>query len=272
MFAVLGLVMKVLPRELQFRIVANIAAQPQRVAATNTSFTQSATQVPYGTQREKAAWLVGEGPLVVCIHGWGGGGANDLGTLALSIAAIGFKVAVLDLTGHGESPGNRIGFGIFIDDIAEFFTSLNEPVYAAIGFSAGGLSMMAARAQHQLSASKWACIASPCAPYPPLNLATKKLKLSAAVAEKYRVHLAKAFKSSWEDITKNCFTPYDAEKLLLIYDLNDTFITHHDADTIAAFWPSAEVVKTRGNKHKAMLDAEEVILTVCRFLDKPERR
>lgn len=266
----LSTILRLFPESIQYPFVLNQVSRPQRLVARDKSFTQSAMPVSYGStemgEEKRVVWFLGSGPLVVCIHGWGGSGADDMGALAQAIVKQGFKVAVLDMTGHGASTGKSIGFGAFIQDISRLFDSLSEPVYAAIGFSAGGLSMMAARARGSLSAEKYICISSPCQPYPPVNVASKKLSLSPRMTDRLRDHVAGEFGMSWEEITSRCFKPGEGEELFLVYDQSDTFINHLDADAIADVWKGAIVVKTKGNKHRAMPEAEQVVTGICRFL------
>lgn len=266
LYRVLGIFLKRLPDSIQCKAVSWIVSRPQRKTPLDREFHQIATPIQYGHKREKIAWSLGEGPLVLCIHGWGGGGGADLGKMARAIAQQGFKVVALDMTGHGATKGQSIGFGAFIKDIADCCLCLRDPIYASIGFSAGGLSMMTARAKRHLLAEKFICIASPCRPYPPLYLATKKLGLSQGVARRFRDQLAREFGMTWEQITTECFTPHTREQLLLVYDRADNFINFDDVDEISIAWDSAEVLTTSGNKHRFITQDDTVISGVVRFL------
>ncbi|MCG8312694.1 MAG: alpha/beta hydrolase [Pseudomonadales bacterium] len=262
----LGALLKLLPERVQSSVVVKIVERPQRARPLDLEFTEIAAPIHYGQNQRNKAWLLGEGPLVLCIHGWGGGGSADLGKMARAIAAQGFTVAALDMTGHGASPGNAISFGRFIQDIADFSCSLNRPVYAAVGFSAGGLSMMAARAKKLLVAEKYVCISSPCKPYPPLILAEKKLGISAEVANRLRDYLSAEFGMPWDHITRQCFTPNQGEQLLLVYDETDRLIDCKNAESIAEQWVDATIFKTYGNKHRLVPEDDKVIDAIGRFL------
>ncbi len=261
-----GAALGLLPEALQTQLVMNLVERPQRTPPLDPTFTRDATPARYGSDARHTAWYLGDGPLVLCLHGWGGAGAADLGKLARELAGQGFRVACLDMTGHGASPGKAIGFGRFIADIAAFCSTLQTPVHAAIGFSAGGLSMMAARAAGKITTSRYICISSPCEPYPPVRVAAKKLRLSPGVEQRVREHIAAEFRVPWEQITGRCFSPRQSEQLLLVYDEQDSFIDHRDTEAITAVWRDATVVKTSGNKHRLMPQSDEVIATVCRFL------
>jgi len=51
-------------------------------------------------------WSYGEGPTVLCVHGWGGS-AGDLAGVAEALVPAGFRVVVFDFQGHGFSTGRR---------------------------------------------------------------------------------------------------------------------------------------------------------------------
>lgn len=265
-YKLLGLAARAMPHPLRKYFVGKLVARPQRLPVTKNEFMENATPIKFGRQKTKVAWILGEGPLVICIHGWGGTGAADMGHIAGRLVTSGFRVIALDLTGHGASPGNEIGFGIFIDDIAEFSAGLLEPVHSYVGFSAGGLCTMAVRAQGGLSAKKFVCISSPCEPYPPINLLKSKLGMGEKLLNEMRRDIASHFNCSWDNITHRCFSADSNEELLLVYDIQDNFIRHEDADRIAHAWGGAIVVKTEGNKHRDMLGADAVIRAVCDFI------
>src|SRR5262249_20927589 len=53
-----------------------------------------------------AAWVWGEGPLVVLVHGWGGAG-GQLTAFVTPLVERGFSVATFDAPAHGRSTGTR---------------------------------------------------------------------------------------------------------------------------------------------------------------------
>ena len=265
-FKIIGMALKLLPKAVQLNVVVKLVSRPMRIPSAGSELSRLAESRNYGANGNKVAWYIGTGPLIVCVHGWGGAGAEDMGKLAIALSKLGFTIAVLDLSGHGASPGKSIGFGVFIRDICEFSESLDQPIYAVVGFSAGGLSLMAARYLGKIYAKKYICIASPCKPYPPLKEAVKSLDLSEELTAKYQEYLASEFGVPWDDITKRCFASCDDQQLCLIYDNTDTFVKPADADEIASIWKRALVVKTNGNKHRLMPVADEVIQAVAEFI------
>ena len=255
-----------LPHRASYALVDYVVGLPQHLPSKNNHLMQQARRIDYGQTSDKVAWQWGNGPLVICIHGWGGAGASDMAPMAMGIAAQGFQVIAIDMTAHGSSSGKRIGFKQFIADITEFSHCVEKPVHAYIGYSAGGLSMMAARVLHGVSAQKYVCISSPRKPYPPLVLLKKRLMVSNKILTHYQSHLASQFEMPWHDITAQCFAEESGKSLMLIYDTSDRFINHTDGDEIKAIWSTAHLVKTHGNSHRQMPDSTEVINEVVQYL------
>jgi len=266
--------MKSLPDSLAFKITQYVAALPQRSKLKDANALNKASRIEYGTNNSKTAWCWGKhGPLVVCVHGWGGGGGGDLAAMAQLLASDGFRVIALDMTAHGSSSGKRLSFRQFARDIAALTRSLkkevndvNEEVFAYVGFSAGGLSMMAARKLEGIVAKNYVLIASPTKPYPPLNLIERKLGVSDTVLARYQNFLSRQFGCAWDSITEMAFA-YEANKnLMLIYDQGDRLVAHEDGDRIKELWPSAQLVKLEGTSHKNMIYSKDVIESVRVFL------
>lgn len=263
--------MRSLPDSLAFKITQYVAARPQRSKLKDVNALNQATRIQYGANSSKTAWCWGKaGPLVVCVHGWGGGGGGDLAAMAQLLSHDGFRVIALDMTAHGSSSGNRLSFRQFGRDIAELTRSLttdvNEEVFAYVGFSAGGLSMMAARKLEGIVASNYVLIASPQKPYPPLDLIKRKLGVSSTVLSRYQNFLSGQFGCAWDSITETAFA-YEANKnLMLIYGQGDRLVAHEDGDRIKELWPSAQLVKLEGTSHKNMIYSKEVIESVRDFL------
>lgn len=220
----------------------------------------------FGEDDSRVAWSIGEGPLVLLVHGWGGRGTQMAG-LARSLAAAEFRCVFFDAGGHGDSRTEYVGFSTFIADSRDLTRAMGEEVFAWIGHSAGALGMMRSRALHGVKAARYVCISAPRFPYVPLVTLKKNTGASDEVLEHVKPILAAQFQTSWAALVEGeAFLPEPGKPLLLAYDRNDERVPDTDADFIAEVWPGAEVIKTEGLGHNRILQAPEVWLRVRDFL------
>ncbi|MBV1885713.1 MAG: lysophospholipase [Parvibaculaceae bacterium] len=219
----------------------------------------------FGPDGSRKAWSIGEGPLVVLVHGYSGRGVQ-MATLARHLAAKGFQCMFFDAGGHGESQPEKIGFSTFIRDTRDFFAHIRMPVYALIGHSAGALAMMRARELYGVSAEKYGVISAPLFPYVPLE----SMRATGAPEEALdymKAVLSDQFEMSWSALTGGESFAAEADKsLLAVYDTEDPMVRHTDAERVADLWSNATVVKTAGYGHNRILQAEETLAAVADFV------
>ena len=221
----------------------------------------------FGPDQSRCAWSIGRGPLVLMVHGWGGRGVQ-MSPLASTLATGGYRCIFFDAGGHGDSRAEPIGFDTFIRDVAALTRHVGEPVHAWIGHSAGGLGMMASRVLKGVRADRFICIAAPRFPYVPLESLQKKFGADDLALEQVKPMLAAQFKTDWPSLEAGAaYEPFGGSRLLLAYDLDDERVRHADADSIAAGWPSATVLKTASFGHNRILKSPEVAAAALAFLD-----
>jgi hypothetical protein len=220
----------------------------------------------FGPDQSRVAWRVGEGPLVLMVHGWGGRGTQMAG-MAHMLAAEGFQSVFFDAGGHGESRPEPVGFRTFIDDTSALTQFIGKNVHAWIGHSAGGLGMMSARAQHGLKADRYVCIAAPLSAYIPIESLRKNTGASDEVLDLIKPYLSRQFDSTWDSLEAGSAYGIEPDKpLLLIYDVDDDRTRHTDADHIAAKWPGAKVLKTSGYGHNRVLQDPTALQCIREFI------
>ncbi len=258
--------------------------QPMPLRPQDATLLEGTQAFRFGPEDSRCAWSLGEGPLVLMIHGWGGRGVQ-MAPLARTLALAGFRCVFFDAGGHGDSRREPIGFDLFINDAAALTKHVAEPVFAWIGHSAGGLGMMAARALHGLEAERYVCIAAPLYPYVPIATIKQKFAPSEEVIELVKRALAAQFESNWPALEAGrVFEPdharnadvrnvrardgheREARKLLLAFDIDDERVRHADAERIAEIWPGARIVKTEKFGHNKILQSPEVLTRTLAFL------
>lgn len=257
-----------LPQGLGFALTRALASIPSKTAlkAHDREVLNAARRIAFGADQRKVAWVWGEGPTVVFVHGWGGRAAQMVG-LARLVAENGFQVVVFDVQAHGESAGRCVSFRHFIDDLAELVAYLGFPIHAYVGHSAGALCMMAARERHHLRAAHYVCLCAPSAPYVPVREIQQRLNPRADMLRRCEAYYAAQFDRSWQELDQGAAFRYAGQgRLLLIYDVDDARVDHRDDARVRAVWPAARVIKTRGLGHQKVLWDRGVAHDVIEFL------
>ena len=260
-------VVSVVPEATANSIIRSLAAMTQRppISSSEQEAMAQASKMSYG--ENNVAWIWGDGPLVIFVHGWSGRAAQ-MAPLAVHVANLGFRSVAIDVTGHGDSPKRHTRWEYFLRDIAAVSQSLHEEAYAYVGHSAGGLAMMAARALKGIHARRYACVCAPSFPFPPINVIRKKLNPKEAVLENYKKYIAKQFETTWEKLQAGCSYANAGSNTLLFYDETDRFVDHSEGDRIQALCPGARLVKTSAYSHQKILAAPELAQTLGAFLQK----
>lgn len=92
---------------------------------------------------------VGEGPIIVCVHGLTSN-EDDWAPMAPLLLDAGFQLVAINQRGHGGSTEGSAGFGStqLGEDLAEIFESLDLHAHALMGHSMGGMASMAYAVHH----------------------------------------------------------------------------------------------------------------------------
>ncbi len=259
--------LKILPNTLAIRLLRTVVGQtkPLPVPEEVQAMLSEAQPLTFGSRKDIRAWEWGHGPLVIFVHGWGGQ-ASQMAPLASEIARQGFRCVIFDVSGHGNAPQNRTQWDYFIRDIADVTRSLNEKVYAYIGHSAGGMTMMAARKLGRIDAEKYVCICAPSYPFPPIRAVQQKLNPRDSIMDLYKTIISGQFEIPWNDLETSTYYSDPHAKLSLVYDEKDRFVPHTEGDKIHALCPGSSLFKTKDYGHTRILNAPELKKQALEFL------
>lgn len=260
-------VMSVVPETTATSIACALATRtkPLPVQPSEQALMAPATKIFYGADGRNVAWVWGDGPPVVFVHGWGGRAAQ-MAPLAVHVATLGFRSIALDVTGHGDSPPRHTRWEYFLRDIAALSQSIGADIHAYVGHSAGGLTTMAARGLKGIRARRYVCICAPSHPFPPVRAVQANLNPKPGVMERYKAYIAAQFETTWDRLETGRSYDGAGPDLLLFYDEKDRYINHTEGDRILARCPGARLIKTRNYGHGRILAAPEVAQTVGDFL------
>jgi pimeloyl-ACP methyl ester carboxylesterase len=211
-----------------------------------------------------ASWEWGrEGPRVLLVHGWEGRGAQ-LGALAAPLVSRGYRVVTFDAPAHGDSPGRTasiVHFARAIRAVAKAY----GPLEAIISHSMGGAS------------TAWALTSGPLANRvvmicPPIDVRdftrqlSEALSLGETVRARVEARLARRLGVAPEQLHVETLAARMTTPLLLVHDEDDREVHIRCSERIAASWPGAELIRTRGLGHRRILKDPAVIAAAVRFV------
>src|SRR5271154_7012367 len=100
-------------------------ATPMALRPQDEALMADANEFRFGPGQSRLAWSIGEGPLVILVHGYSGRGVQ-MAMLARETAKLGFRAVFFDAGGHGASDAEKIGFATFINDTRDITRHLGS--------------------------------------------------------------------------------------------------------------------------------------------------
>jgi pimeloyl-ACP methyl ester carboxylesterase len=247
-------------------VLAELCLAPRRrrmpLALPNLALPDAVTRTELRVgKRRVRVHAYGEGPLVVLVHGWQGG-ASQLSSLAASVCAAGFRVALFDMPAHGEAPGWSTSAPEFIRVLAHVARELG-PVHSLVGHSLGGTAAL-------LCAARGLPVAGVVAlsPVPSFEFVMRGCARAFGLAPGAKELLARRFEAR----TRTKRAELDLARVtpgvptLLVHDLLDRSIPSRYSRRLKQQWPGAQLIETCGFGHGRMLDADLVAQSVVAFL------
>ncbi len=211
-----------------------------------------------------ALYRWGAGPPVLFIHGWSGRG-SQVAAFVEPLLNAGYQAIALDAPGHGATPGKRTN----ILECADVLLAVQHrfgPLSAAITHSFGGM-VLAYAMNHGLSVERVVCISAPADVEYLVESFARTLNMHPAVVLDLRRRMELRFDY---DFWGRTATESNARRLsspaLIIHDELDTSVPWQQGARIAAAWPGARFLKTRGLGHGRILRDRETVRVVVDFI------
>jgi pimeloyl-ACP methyl ester carboxylesterase len=205
----------------------------------------------------------GKGPVVLATHGWDGRGSQMMGFFRPLVDA-GFRVVTFDSHGHGESPGIQTNGPLISNMIIEVSRRVGG-FEAIIAHSIGGAFALVAL--EQISTNKVVLIAPPQSIETSFQKVKKRLGVTDGPEKLFRERLERNFPNFWNRFSiDQLVLKLPHVKGLVILDEDDEFVAPSESRAVHERWEGAELFVTKGNGHKRILRANEVITKAVDFI------
>ena len=210
------------------------------------------------------AWSWGTGPAVLLVHGWGGYG-GQLSSFVPALRMSGYRAVAFDGPAHGKSPGRRTSLVEFAEAIRQIAAAVG-PLAGVVAHSFGGASTAIAMSRG-LQAARAVLISPPADPV----MVTRRFAAAVGLPEPGRramqAWIERRVGVSFERLDVPTLAAGFSVPLRLVHDREDREIPWEEGSAIAAAWPGAELVTTRGLGHYRILHDSEVIHGAVQFLE-----
>ena len=213
--------------------------------------------------QQLAAWEWGAGSTVLLVHGWGSR-AGRLSTLAGALVEAGFRVAAFDAPAHGRSTGRFASLPEFASALCAVADTVG-PLRGIVGHSLGGAAATLALG-NGLTAGRVVLIAAPADVRRFSTAFSDYLRLPPRVRAALLRNLRQRLRVDWDDLHLPTIARSLSVPVLLVHDEGDTDVPFAHAEEIAAAWPGALLLRTRGLGHRALLRDAAVVGRTVAFL------
>jgi len=209
----------------------------------------------------------GEGPAILLVHGWAGGG-HQLLPIARPLVARGFTVSFFDLPAHGESEGHNASLRDIADAIAGVAEALG-PLHAVIAHSVGGAGTILSLLDGRLDVEHVALVAPPSSLEEAARgfagmLRAPEPAVSAMLATLQGLVGRPIDRASWLRDVARLRVP-----LLVVHDRKDRVTSFDGSSALVQHWPGAQLLATEGLGHARILSEPSVIDAILRFVALP---
>lgn len=200
---------------------------------------------------------------VLLMHGWGGR-ATQLAPFIPAFVAAGYEVVAVDAPGHGLSAGRHASLFHFANALERALAETG-PVEAVIAHSFGGAATAYA-ASRGARFGKAVLIAPPCELTDYLDHMGALLGLTARVRTAVQSHYEALLATPFAALSVARSAAGLRQGALVLHDEDDAEVPIRAGRAVAAAWPGARFVATRGLGHRRILKDPQVVAQALDFV------
>ena len=216
-----------------------------------------------GGSLQVPASVIGDGPTVMLLHGWGGS-ASDMMPLARAFGRAGHRAIVFDMPGHGQSPGRESSLVDFLRAIDAVCGALGAPE-VVVGHSFGGAAAVLAITELALPV-RGAVLFSP-APGPAyyVDRFSRAIGLPAERAVGMMRRVVERVGRSVESLDALVAARKTDVPAIIFHDPADREVPFTFATQLADAWTGSRLVPAPSLGHKRILRDPETIAAAVDF-------
>lgn len=254
------------------RLAVRVFGSPvrRRWSAGARTFLQSAARrdVDWGGGRV-VTHAVGGGPSILLAHGWSAHGAS-LRAFAHAIAERGFRAVVVDLPGHGASPGRYTNI-VRCAEVLGAVAADDGDVVGAAGHSFGGTALLLALDQGRLPGlRRLATIGTPVDMDKVIRDFCRRLAVPARAERAMRRRIDTLFGAPFTDFDFSAVAPRAGVDHLVCHDRTDEAVPFSEALRLVG--ERGVLHETDGLGHNRVLRDAGVVGRVCGFVGEGSDR
>lgn len=266
--AAIRLVDRVSPRRAE-ELATDLFLTPRRIAAPARELEWASEASSFGMVTSKGnrieilVWGEGERGTVLLLHGWEGR-ASQMGALARTFAAEGYRAVAPDFPAHGASLGRRtnvVEASWVAYDVAKRVGPLEAIVAHSFGCAAAtvaiGRGAETARAVFVAPANDFSFYS---------ETFSSALRLPMSMPQRIQRETEKRVGIAWESLQPDALPAGRAVPLLVVHDEVDREIPLSQGAKVADVWPGATMLKTRGLGHTRILRDAGVASAALKFV------
>jgi len=213
-----------------------------------------------------AIYRWGAGPVVLFVHGWSGRGSQAAAFVEPLLHA-GFQVLAVDAPGHGDTPGDSTNI-LECVAVLQAIEQAYGPLHGAITHSFGGM-VLAFAMNDGMRVQRVVCLSAPASVEFLLDGFAQTLDMPPAVVENLRQRLERRFEGGFRE-RMSMLNNVRSLKVpaLVIHDADDTSVPWQQGEMVAATWPGARFMKTRGLGHGRILRDRKIVEAAAAFISQ----
>ena len=211
--------------------------------------------------RDLHGWTLGEGPLALLVHGWGGWAAQ-FGPIAHALAGAGFEAVSVDLPGHGHDRARRSDLFQMSDALRALVAERGSPALS-VAHSLGAMAVTYAFEDTPPPAAVF--LAPALSTDAAIEQFIHRMRLRPATGQDLRARLRAFIGDAWPLINQGAELDWPRGPLLVIHDRNDPQTPFATSAALADRHPHVDLMEVDGPGHNRVLREPVIAEAVADF-------